>query len=313
LEYLRLPQEAPRNRAGDPPSGTATATATATGGGGGGGGSGGGGGGAAAAWPCGGSIVFENLCVRYRSGLPLALDGFSARIAARERVGVVGRTGAGKSSLMLALFRLVDAESGSVHIDGRELSSLGLDAARSCISIIPQEPTLFRGTVAHNLDPFALSSDEEKAAAIARARLPREMLSLEVEKGGVNLSSGERQLLCFARALLQPRPILVLDEATSNLDAASDAAMQALLRNDLRSCTLLTIAHRLLTVVDYDTIMVMGGGKLLEHDSPAALLAEGGGQGVLRGLATALGEAASDELRGKAEEAAREREGRNGR
>ena len=302
LEYLKLPQEAPRKRTDDPPPPATTTTATAL--------KEGGGGGNAAAWPGGGSIEFDGLCVRYRQGLPLALDSFSARISARERVGVVGRTGAGKSSLMLALFRLVDAESGSIRIDGREIAALGLDAVRSCISIIPQEPMLFQGTVSHNLDPFAKRSDEEKAEAITRARLPREMLSLTVESGGVNLSSGERQLLCFARALLQPRPILVLDEATSNLDAASDAAMQALLRNELRACTLLTIAHRLQTVVDYDTIMVLGGGKLLEHDAPAALLAEGGGQGVLRSLAAALGEAAASELRGKAEEAARERKGR---
>ena len=139
-----------------------------------------------------------------------------------------------------------------------------------------------------------------------RARLPESFLQMGVEKGGTNLSSGERQLLCFARALLQPRPILVLDEATSNLDAASDAAMQALLRTEFDSVTLLTIAHRLQTVIDYDQLMVLGAGKLLECGPPIELLRNEGG--VLHGLAAALGEAAAAELQlGQSAGAARTR------
>ena len=278
LEYLELPQEphrklrsAERAARPAPPRGT---------------------------WPKDGSIEFEDVSLRYRPGLPLALDSFSARIAARERVGIVGRTGAGKSTLMLALFRLVDYEAGAVRIDGREVRELGLDTTRKCITIIPQEPVLFKGTVAHNLDPFDAASQAAKEAAVVRARLPADMLSLQVEKAGANLSAGERQLLCFARAMLQPRPIMMLDEATSNLDSASDEAMQKLLRSEFRDLTLLTIAHRLHTVIDYDSIVVLGKGKLLERGAPSELLEKDGG--VLRGLAEALGEAAAKELRAKA-------------
>ena len=271
LEYLELPQEPHRKLRSDPAAGT---------------------------WPKDGSIEFEDVSLRYRPGLPLALDSFSARIAARERVGIVGRTGAGKSTLMLALFRLVDYEAGAVRIDGREVRELGLDTTRKCITIIPQEPVLFKGTVAHNLDPFDAASQAAKEAAVVRARLPADMLSLQVEKAGANLSAGERQLLCFARAMLQPRPIMMLDEATSNLDSASDDAMQKLLRSEFRDLTLLTIAHRLHTVIDYDSIVVLGKGKLLERGAPSELLEKDGG--VLRGLAEALGEAAAKELRAKA-------------
>ena len=271
LEYLELPQEPERRLKGDPAAGT---------------------------WPASGSIEFDQVCLRYRVGLPLALDTFSARIAARERVGIVGRTGAGKSTLMLALFRLVDYEAGAVRIDGVEIRSLGLDATRKAITIIPQEPVLFSGTVAHNLDPFEASTEQKREEAISRARLPASMLSLQVEKGGANLSAGERQLLCFARAMLQPRPIMMLDEATSNLDSASDDAMQKLLRSEFRDLTLLTIAHRLQTIIDYDSIVVLGKGKLLERDAPSVLLATEGG--VLRGLADALGESAAEDLRAKA-------------
>ena len=281
LEYLQLPQEPPHTQPHDPPS--APPAGGAAGG---------------RVWPEHGAIEFERVCMRYRPGLPLALDTFSAAIGAKERVGIVGRTGAGKSSLLLALFRLVDAESGAIRIDGKEIRALGLCATRRCINIIPQEPVLFAGSVDHNLDPFGASTAEQKAEAIRRTRLPAEMLTLQVEKGGSNVSAGERQLLCFARAMLQPRPIMFLDEATSNLDAASDEAMQDLLRSEFTGLTLLTIAHRLQTVIDYDKILVLGGGKLLESGAPSELLDVEGG--VLRGLAEALGAAAVEDLKGKA-------------
>ena len=284
LEYLQLPQEAERHLPTDPPVGGANSAQSDHG----------------VLWPSAGRIDFDGVSVRYRPGLPLALDSFTATIRAKERVGVVGRTGAGKSSLMLALFRLVDIEAGSICIDGRSTTGLGLDACRRCVSIIPQEPVLYKGTVSHNLDPFDTTTEEERRVAISRARLPPQMLDVQVSKGGINISAGERQLLCFARAILQPRPILVLDEATSNLDAASDAAMQHLLRSEFASVTLLTIAHRLLTVIDYDSILVMGGGKLLEHAAPEELLSRAGG--VLHGLAKALGQDAFDELLAKAQD-----------
>jgi len=152
---------------------------------------------------------------------------------------------------VLALFRLT-AYSGRILIDGRELQSVGLERVRKCVTIIPQEPVLHSGTGAHNLDPFKSTPRAEMLAALQRAGLPSEMLEQAVDKGGSNLSSGERQLLCFARALLQRRPVLVLDEATSNLDAVTDEKMQVLLRTEFSELTLLTIAHRLQTIIDYE-------------------------------------------------------------
>ena len=173
---------------------------------------------------------------------------------------------------------------------------------RRCITIIPQDPVLHKGTVAHNLDPFDGTGQPELLAALTRARLPAEMLEQEVEKGGSNLSSGERQLLCFARALLQQRPVLVLDEATSNLDAATDEKMQALLRTEFSELTLLTIAHRLQTIIDYEQVLVMGAGRLLESGAPLELLQRPGS--ALGDMANALGEVAAAELSQRAAAAA---------
>ncbi|EOD30380.1 hypothetical protein EMIHUDRAFT_40958, partial [Emiliania huxleyi CCMP1516] len=243
LEYLELPQEPPHELPSDPPQ---------------------------ADFPKAGEVVFQSLCLRYRPGLPLALADFSATIAPRQMAGVVGRTGT-LSTLVLALFRLLEPAAGSIIIDGRETVSLGLPLAPKLVAA-SQDPVLHQGTVAHNLCPFGTKSDEELASALVRARLPADLLGTHVAKNGSNLSSGERQLLCFARAMLEETPILVLDEATSNLDENSDAAMQELLREEYAAKTVITIAHRLLTVADYDTLLVLGGGRLLEQGSPATLL-----------------------------------------
>lgn len=208
---------------------------------------------------------------------------------------------------MVALFRIVEPSSGSIEIDGVNLLDLGLSRARQATTIIPQDPVLFRGTVAHNLDPFSSASSERHKEVITRARLPSSLLDVQVDKGGTNLSAGERQLLCFARALLHPRRVLVLDEATSNLDRASDDAIQALLRSEFATTTLLTIAHRLGTVVDYHTILVMGGGRLLEHGAPSKLLETPGG--TLATLAGALGATELAALKQRAHESAQAREG----
>jgi len=151
---------------------------------------------------------------------------------------------------------------------------MGLLALRRAVTIIPQDPTLFKGSCAHNLDPFGMHTKEALLAALRSTQLPESILDSEVEKGGSNLSSGERQLLCFARALLQKRPILILDEATSNLDAASDERIQRVLRREFDGTTLLTIAHRLATVIDYDIILVLSRGQLLEQGPPGELLSK---------------------------------------
>jgi ABC-type multidrug transport system fused ATPase/permease subunit len=251
-----------------------------------------------ATWPPHGRLEFRDVSVRYQPGLPLVLDTVSFVVNARQRCGIVGRTGAGKSTLMLALFRLIEPAGGSISIDGVNLLELGLAKARSCTTIIPQEPVLFKGTIKHNIDPFGESSDAAMVDAIRRARLPAEILDVEVDKGGTNLSAGERQLLCFARAMLQPRRLLVLDEATSNLDRASDAAIQELVRSEFESSTLLTIAHRLVTIIDYHKILVMGGGKILEHGPPLELLDTPGS--VLAGFVEALGDTEAARLRAHA-------------
>ncbi|KAL1500520.1 hypothetical protein AB1Y20_013176 [Prymnesium parvum] len=238
-------------------------------------------------WPAGGRVEFRALSLRYRPGLPLVLIDFSTVLEAKSKVGIVGRTGAGKSTLILALFRLVEWASGTVVIDGIDVANVGIQALRKAITIIPQDPVLHQGTVAHNLDPFERASRQTLLDALRRARLPEDKIDSHVTKGGSNLSSGERQLLCFARALLSNAQILILDEATSNLDEKSDAAIQALLRSEFNSYTVLTIAHRLGTVVDYDRLIVMGAGRILEEGAPSELLARDGG--VLQSMAAALG------------------------
>lgn len=286
LEYLGLPQEAARTL---PPAAVAPVPpqtgAVRTGEHG-------------AAWPTAGAIEFVDLELRYRPELPLVLVGLNARIVGGERAGICGRTGAGKSSLILALLRLVEPSGGSVRIDGVDTSTIGLDRLRRAVAVIPQDPTLHKGSVRHNLDPFGEHTDEQLAQALARTALPAEMLTAEVEKSGSNLSSGERQLLCFARALVQQRSILVLDEATSNLDAESDSRIQSLLRRDFGRVTLLTIAHRLKTIIDYDTVLVLSKGRLVEQGSPAALLERP--EGTFTAMVGALGEAGKAELRRRA-------------
>jgi len=242
--------------------------------------------------------------VRYRGGLPLAVDRVSAAIPARRKSAIVGRTGSGKSTIILALFRILEPEAGAIFIDGRELRALGLAASRGVLNVIPQEPVLHSGTVRHNLDPFGAKSAAAVGEALSRARLPPEMMDVAIDKGGSNLSSGERQLLCFARALLNAgtRPILVLDEATSNLDRESDDAVQALLRSEFGGLTILTIAHRLTTVIDYDQILVMGGGQLLEAGRPVDLLNKE--SSVLSEMTRSTGKAAQAALLARAAEAA---------
>jgi len=270
LQYTKLPQEPPHVLASDPKPDE---------------------------WPAKGVVVFSNVSMRYRPGLPLALTDFSATIDAKQKCGIVGRTGAGKSTLILALFRIQPIDSGVITIDGLDLLSMGLRRLRSAITIIPQDPVLHMGSVAHNLDPFQVKDTDVLRDALTRAQLPESLLTKEVSKGGTNMSSGERQLLCFARALLQDSAILVLDEATSNLDESSDAKIQTLLRGTYQHHTVLTIAHRLVTVIDYDQMLVLGDGRLVEAGSPWDLLNKP--DGALAAMAKALGPAGEAVLRNR--------------
>lgn len=325
-------------------------------------------------WPSGGEVKFENVRMRYRPKNPLVLKDVSFTIRAGEKVGIVGRTGSGKSSLLLTIFRIVELESGSISIDGVPIGGLGLNTLRRQLSIIPQDPVLFTGDVRDNLDPFhehddadlwdainkvglrttvvqqataakvaaetssgepgvdataastaAASSaadgaaeakeggeeetDAEKAEAEALARKHAQSLAGDeliefglgapVTEGGENWSTGERQLLCLARVMLRKSRVLLLDEATSSVDFETDQRVQEALRSSFKTCTVITIAHRLQTIADSDRIIVMDDGKVAQFDTPHKLLQH---RGPLSDLVSELGPAAEAQLRAIAAE-----------
>ncbi|KAJ1668229.1 hypothetical protein EV178_000574 [Coemansia sp. RSA 1646] len=234
-------------------------------------------------WPEQGMIEFKNYSTRYRQGLDLVLKDLSFSVRPKEKVGIVGRTGAGKSSLTLALFRIIEASEGRVLLDGKDIAQYGLFDVRSRLSIIPQDPVLFAGTVRENLDPFANYSDQEIWDALQHARLADyirdkdEGLEFIVTQGGENFSVGQRQLICLARALLKRSRVLILDEATAAIDPESDAIIQESIRKEFKDCTVLTIAHRLHTIIDSDRILVLDRGQIAEFDTPQNLLAKDDG------------------------------------
>lgn len=234
----------------------------------------------APSWPPEGKITFQDVEMRYRDDLPLVLKNLSFTILPEETIGIVGRTGSGKSSLGVALFRLVELTGGSIIIDGINVAQIGLDDLRSKLAIIPQEPVLFIGTIRSNLDPWDQYSDAEIWEALEKTHI-KEMVSQlphslhsEVTENGENFSVGERQLLCVARALLRNSKILLLDEATAAIDTETDRLIQETIRTAFGSCTTLIIAHRLNTVMSCSRVMVMNNGQILEFDSPVALLAD---------------------------------------
>ncbi|PHH65007.1 hypothetical protein CDD81_3644 [Ophiocordyceps australis] len=254
-------------------------------------------------WPEKGDIVFDRVEMRYRDKLPLVLHGFSMHVHGGERIGIVGRTGAGKSSIVSTLFRLVELSAGSITIDGLDIATLGLHDLRSRLAIIPQDPTLFRGTVRSNLDPFNQHTDLELWSALRQAHLvPSEPsppslssspssgvhgekgagdvvtggpgrihLDSRVEEDGLNFSLGQRQLMALARALVRGSRIIVCDEATSSVDMDTDANIQRTMATAFRHRTLLCIAHRLRTIIGYDRICVMDAGRIAELDDPLTL------------------------------------------
>ena len=268
-----------------------------------------------AAWPSEGRLEVSNLVVSYAPDLPPVLNGLSFNVARNERIGVVGRTGAGKSSLTLALFRFLEAAQGTIHIDGLDISRLKLKTLRSRLAIIPQDPVLFSGTIRTNLDAFDEHTDSELRDALERVHLvspsalatpidpsssesettaatstnsnPFTSLSSPVTEGGLNLSQGQRQLLCLARAIVSRPKIMVLDEATSAVDMATDTLIQRSIREEFGDSTLIVIAHRLSTIADFDKILVLEDGKAVEFGTPKELFQS---NGAFRGMIGESGE-----------------------
>ncbi|ANB15699.1 bile acid-transporting ATPase YBT1 [Sugiyamaella lignohabitans] len=243
-------------------------------------------------WPSRGEIEIENLSLRYAADLPLVIKNVTFKVERFNKIGIVGRTGAGKSTIITALFRFIEAETGFIKIDGLDISTLGLFDLRRALAIIPQDPTLFTGTIRSNLDPFSEYNDQQIFEALRRVHLipnasnPGEVVEVvegenvnqflnldsQVSEGGGNLSQGQRQLMCLARSLLKAPKVLLLDEATASIDYETDAKIQNTIREEFKDTTILTIAHRLRSIIDYDKILVMDAGQAVEYDTPHSLI-----------------------------------------
>lgn len=246
-------------------------------------------------WPMKGEIDVKNLVLKYAPDLPAVIKDVTFKIDSGSKVGIVGRTGAGKSTIATAFFRLVEPTSGSITIDGIDISTLGLRELRQGLTIIPQDPTLFQRSLRFNLDPFEEHSDAEILEALRRVHLiesdgisnssdndagkPVEEninvfknLETPIAEGGNNLSQGQRQLLCLARALLRLPKVIFMDESTASVDHLTDSKIQKTIRTNFKDSTILTIAHRLRSICDYDKILVLSHGEVLEYDHPYALM-----------------------------------------
>lgn len=243
-------------------------------------------------WPEKGAISVNNVSLRYAPELPRVIKNVSFDVEPCHKIGIVGRTGAGKSTIITAFFRFIDPETGGITIDGIDITKIGLKNLRQAITIIPQDPTLFTGTIRSNLDPFNQFTDAQIFEALRRVNLigadessanttdsnenQNKFLNLEssVTEGGGNLSQGQRQLMCLGRSLLKSPKVILLDEATASIDYKSDAMIQQTIRDEFSGSTILTIAHRLRSIIDYDRILVMDAGTVVEYEDPYKLIAD---------------------------------------
>eukprot|EP01061_Rhynchopus_euleeides_P034018 TRINITY_DN576_c0_g2_i2.p1 TRINITY_DN576_c0_g2~~TRINITY_DN576_c0_g2_i2.p1 ORF type:complete len:1346 (+),score=493.74 TRINITY_DN576_c0_g2_i2:2-4039(+) len=256
----------------------------------------------AGGWPSDGAVAFSGYSMRYREGLPLVLKDLTFSIAAGEKVGVVGRTGAGKSSLMQAIFRLSEGCGGAILIDGRATSEASLHELRSGCSVIPQDPVLFTGSLRYNVDPFgSAASDRVIWNALRDVQLQQVVedlpgkLDFLVKEGGKNFSVGQRQLICLARAILRDNKVLVMDEATANVDPETDLVVQETVKRQFKDCTVITIAHRLHTVIESDRILVLARGQVMAYGDPHDLLQDD--DGILTNFVEQTGDDTAASLR----------------
>eukprot|EP00268_Persea_americana_P007156 TRINITY_DN1262_c0_g1_i4.p1 TRINITY_DN1262_c0_g1~~TRINITY_DN1262_c0_g1_i4.p1 ORF type:complete len:453 (-),score=85.58 TRINITY_DN1262_c0_g1_i4:399-1703(-) len=229
-------------------------------------------------WPAQGEVGIHHLQVRYAPHMPLVLRGVTCTFPGGKKAGIVGRTGSGKSTLIQTLFRIVDPAGGQILIDSIDISTIGLHDLRSRLSIIPQDPTMFEGTIRSNLDPLEEYTDEQIWEALDKCQLGEEVrrkegkLDSTVTENGENWSMGQRQLVCLGRVILKKSKVLVLDEATASVDTATDNLIQQTLRQQFSDSTVITIAHRITSVIDSDMVLLLDNGVIAEYDSPAKLL-----------------------------------------
>jgi len=262
-------------------------------------------------WPNDGEIEFDRVVMPYLPGKPPVLKGITFKIRPQEKIGVVGRTGAGKSSLIVALYRLAKIKRGHIEVDGVDCGNIGLHTLRSSMAIIPQEPVMFGGTLRSNLDPFNEHNDEELMDVLNKCLLgpmvkaSEDGLSTRVESMGANFSLGTQQLICLARAMLNPSRILLLDEATAALDAETNVKVGHVLQEHFSDRTIFTIAHRLDTIIESDRILTVSAGVVAEYDSPDVLIQDP--KSVFHELCMNTGEAQYEALCQKAKKHAQER------
>lgn len=237
------------------------------------------------AWPQHGKVEFKDVTLKYRPTTEDVLHKLSFTVEPGHKVGVVGRTGAGKSTLCLALSRIVELTDGKIEIDGQDISEVRLSIVRQNMTVIPQDPTLFTGTLKFNLDPMELCDDERIESLLIKAgcqdllqREPEDEkdegrgLYYKIKDAGGNLSSGEKQLICICRAILQKNKVVLLDEATANIDIKTEKKIQQLISEEFKDSTMIVIAHRLNTIISSDRVLVLSHGTDLEYDSPQKLM-----------------------------------------